>query len=236
MWEYRQQFIYRYKEDPNDSVQNKRIYVLMHVISFCDLRIYEKVIYLGKMGTIIVRNDDKVNLLVEGESMIYIYNDFGGTHTTSLAAAYHLKQIPADHKLTKEEILTVPYFNQLKTSDMGKIIFHGIDEDGNSVYTVGRGSSKHMIPALKNLSSLLQEKYDGSEKIIFSNTSPTVPFAMTVGGLLSRRLHIDFLGVPLLVIGAKQCYQDIVRLVNHTKEMAKKTNKRVQVLRNKSFK
>ena len=26
--------------------------------------------------------------------MIYIYNDYGGTHTTALAAAYHLKELP----------------------------------------------------------------------------------------------------------------------------------------------
>ena len=38
--------------------------------------------------------------------MIYIYNDYGGTHTTSLAAAYHLKEIEqSERKLTKEEIL-----------------------------------------------------------------------------------------------------------------------------------
>lgn len=168
--------------------------------------------------------------------MIYIYNDFGGTHTTALAAAYHLKKLSADHQLTKEEILAVPYFNQLNASDMGKIIFHGIDEEGNSVYTVGRGTSKHMQAAFKNLSLLLQEKYDGHEKIIFSNTSPTVPFAMTIGGLFSRWLKIDFIGVPLLVSGAKQCCQDILRVVAHTKDTGKTTREKVTVLKNKSFK
>ncbi|WP_416825438.1 DUF3189 family protein [Ectobacillus polymachus] len=167
--------------------------------------------------------------------MIYIYNDFGGTHTTALAAAYHLKKLSIYQELTKEEILNVPYFNQLTTSDMGKIIFHGIDEEGNSVYTVGRGASKHMLPALKNLSLLLQEKYEGRQKIIFSNTSPTVPFAMTIGGLCSRWLKIDFIGVPLLVFGAKQCYQDVIRLVEHTKEIGKTTHKKVTVLKNKKF-
>lgn len=168
--------------------------------------------------------------------MIYIYNDFGGTHTTALAAAYHLKKLSTDHKLTKEEILSAPYFNQLNSSDMGKIVFHGIDDDGNSVYTVGRGASKHLLPALNNLSLLLQEKYDGSEKIIFSNTSPTVPFTMTIGGLFSRWLKIDFIGVPLLVFGAKQCCQDIIRLVAYTKKAGRTSQKKVTVLYNKSFK
>ncbi|HWO97098.1 MAG TPA: DUF3189 family protein [Bacillus sp. (in: firmicutes)] len=168
--------------------------------------------------------------------MIYIYNDYGGTHSTALAAAYHLKRLPDDHRLTKEEILNVDYFNKLTSSDMGKIIFHGIDEEGNSVYTIGRKSSKLVVPSLKNLSLLLQDKYQGHEKIIFSNTSPTVPFAMTIGGFLSRGLKIDFLGVPLLVLGAKQCFNDIIRLVEHTKQTAKSANTKVIVLENKGFK
>lgn len=42
--------------------------------------------------------------------MIFIYNDYGGTHTTSLAAAYHLNKLPTDRVLTEDEILNVDYF------------------------------------------------------------------------------------------------------------------------------
>lgn len=168
--------------------------------------------------------------------MIYIYNDYGGTHTTAMAAAYHLKNLPVDRTLTKEEILNVKYFNKLTSSDIGKIIFHGIDEDGNSIYTIGRKSSKLVVPALKNLSLLLQDAYQGNEKIIYSNTMPTVPFVMKIGGFLSRQLKIDSLGVPLLILGAKQCCRDIFRLVEHTKEVEKSTNDKVVVLENEQFK
>ncbi|MCR8645481.1 DUF3189 family protein [Paenibacillus sp. N1-5-1-14] len=165
--------------------------------------------------------------------MIYIYNDYGGTHTTSLAAAYHLNKLPTNRKLTKEEILNVDYFNKLKTSDMGKLIFHGIDDKGNHVYTIGRGASKVVAPSLINLTTLLQEKFNMNEKVIYSNTSPTVPLAMTLGGLLSRRLKIDFIGVPLLVMGAKQCCNKINQLVNNTKEAATSKNDTLIVLDNK---
>ena len=168
--------------------------------------------------------------------MIFIYNDYGGTHTTSLAAAYHLKKLPTDRRLTKEEILNVDYFNKLTRADFGKLIFHGIDEDKNSVYTIGRKSNKLVVPALKNLSMLLQEKYQGQEKIIFSNTSPTVPFALTMGGLFSRGLKIDFIGVPFLIVGAKQCCLNIYRLVENTKQTANSTNELVTVLDNQNFK
>lgn len=168
--------------------------------------------------------------------MIFIYTDFGGTHTTSLAAAYHLNRLPTDHKLTKEEILNVDYFNKLKTSDMGKIIFRGRDEGGNPVYTIGYGTSKLVVPAMKNLGEILQHQYENNEKIIFSNTSPTVPLPMTFGGLFSRRLHIDFIGVPLLVWGAKLCCDNIQRLVSYTKEAGRMTNDSVVILENETFK
>ncbi|GAB6930414.1 DUF3189 family protein [Paenibacillus sp. JCM 10914] len=164
--------------------------------------------------------------------MIFIYNDYGGTHTTSLAAAYHLNQLPTDRTLTKEEILRVDYFNKLKTSDMGRFIFHGLDEDNNPVYTVGRGSSKIVAPALQHLSQLLQDRYHFEEKLVYSNTSPTVPFLMTIGGFLSRRLKLDFIGVPLLVIGAKQCCKQIHELVVHTKQAGQAESTQVIVLNN----
>ncbi|PAE28151.1 ABC transporter [Paenibacillus sp. 7884-2] len=167
--------------------------------------------------------------------MIFIYNDYGGTHTTSLAAAYHLKKIPTDKVLTKEEIMSVDYFNKLTKHDLGKLIFHGLDEDGNAVYTIGRKDNKYVVPAIQNLIELLQEKYNFNEKIVISNTSPTVPIVMSIGGFFSRGLHIDFIGVPLLIAGAKQCCNQINRLVEQTKKASISRNSKIVVLENKSF-
>ncbi|PET75077.1 ABC transporter [Bacillus sp. AFS001701] len=170
--------------------------------------------------------------------MIYIYNDYGGTHTTSMAAAYHLKQLPqSDRKLTSEEILNIEYFNKLTKKDFGKLIFHGKDEDGNSVYTIGRKRNKLLVPALKELTLLLQNNFHFNEKIVFSNTSPTVPIVMSFGGFFSRGLKIDFIGVPLLIIGAKQCCDNIYRLVEHTKHIGHTSfNENVIILDNETFK
>lgn len=169
--------------------------------------------------------------------MIFIYNDYGGTHTTSLAAAYHLNKLPMHRQLTTEEILAVDYFNKFNTSDMGKLVFHGLDENGNPVYTLGRGSSKVVIPALKNLSLILQEKYQNAEPIVYSNTSPTVPLVMTIGGFLTKRLKLSFVGDPLLITGAKQCCSNIRELVLHTKQTAavRSGTESVIVMENKNF-
>ncbi|MCH5583691.1 DUF3189 family protein [Shimazuella sp. AN120528] len=170
--------------------------------------------------------------------MIYIYNDYGGTHTTALAAAYHLKQLPqSERKLSSEEILNVKYFNRLTKDDFGKLIFHGKDEDGNAVYTIGRKRNKLVVPSLKEMILLLQDKFHFSEKIVFSNTSPTVPIAMSFGGFFSRGLKIDSIGVPLLVKGAKQCCDNVYRLVENTKKVGKTPFKEnVIILENEMFK
>jgi Protein of unknown function (DUF3189) len=174
-----------------------------------------------------------MNYSKEMSRMIFIYNDYGGTHTTALAAAYHLKKLRAHGELMREQILNVEYFNKLKTSDMGKMIFHELDEEGHSVYTVGRGNSKIFVPGLKEMFEILQKKNETEEKLIFSNTSPTVPLTMTLGGLFSRRLGIDFIGVPLLVKGSKQASAQIVYLVEHTKKMARNSTEQDVIIDNK---
>ncbi|WP_182201279.1 DUF3189 family protein [Paraliobacillus salinarum] len=168
--------------------------------------------------------------------MIYIYNDFGGTHTTSLAAAYHLNTLPTNRTLTTEEILNVQYFNKLKKKDLGKLIFHGLDEDGNEVYTIGRKNNKYAVPAMQQMASILQSKNKNCEKIVFSNTSPTVPFVMSIGGFFARGLNISSLGEPLLIIGAKKCCQLINQLVQETKNQGYYTKSNTTILENYNFK
>lgn len=84
---------------------------------------------------------------------------------------------------------------------------------------------------------LLEEKFHFNEKIIFSNTSPAVPLAMSIGGFFSRGLKIDSIGVPLLVIGAKQCCDNIFRLVENTKQIGIAANgEKVIILENELYK
>lgn len=169
--------------------------------------------------------------------MIFIYNDYGGTHTTSLAAALHLQIIkPSSFPLSKEEILAVPYFNKLTKQDFGKLIFHGKDQNGNLIYTIGRKSQNLVIPSLESLGLMFIEHFKFEERLIFSNTSPTVPKIMSVGGFFSRGLNIDSIGVPLLIKGAKQCVQNIYNLVENTKQIAlTPTQDKIIVLENNQF-
>lgn len=165
--------------------------------------------------------------------MIFIYNCFGGTHSSSLASAIHLEKLPLDRIPEKEEILAVDSFNTLTYKDMGKFIYRGTDKEGNKVFTVGRGTSRVLIPSLKNLIGLLDNEYGLKEQVVISNTSHSVPFSMTMGGFFSRALGLDFIGVPLLVIGARKAHRKIIEIVDGTKEAARGMEGPVLVLENK---
>jgi len=165
--------------------------------------------------------------------MIFIYNCYGGTHTSSLASAIHLGKLPEDRLPTREEILNTEYFNKLNYKDMGRFIYRGVDSGGNKVYSLGRGWSSVLLPCLKNFLELLHEECGLNEKIVLSNMSPTVPPVMTVGGFVSRAMGINFIGEPLLVIGSRQAYQRITEIVKETKDTAKRMKETVVMLENK---
>lgn len=167
--------------------------------------------------------------------MIFIYNCYGGTHTSSLATEIHLKRLPDDRKPTKEEILNAKFFNKLGYQDMRKLIFRGVDDEGNRVYTLGRGTTKTLIPFLENFINLLHNECGFTEKFILCNMSPTVPPIMTMGGFLSRGVGIDFAGVPLLVAGVKQTYENIIEIVRRTREKARSFDGSVLILDNKDM-
>jgi len=151
--------------------------------------------------------------------MIIIYNCYGGTHSSILASAIHLKKLPKDRIPSSEEILALEYFNKLTYKDMGRLIFQGTDPEGNRIYTIGRGTSKALVPAMINLALELSKDKGISEKYLFINCSPTVHPLMTVGGFFSRGLHIDPIGVPLLVNGVRLTYYNITKLVEKTMEI-----------------
>lgn len=162
--------------------------------------------------------------------MVIIYNCYGGTHSSILASAVHLKRLPIDRIPTKQEILDIEFFNRLTYKDMGRLIYHGTDEEGNQVYTVGRGTSRALIPAMRNLAIALCRDKGINERFAFINCSATVPPLMTMGGFFSRALHMDFIGVPLLTAGARQTYNNITKLVEKSKEICRDKSNECMVM------
>lgn len=168
--------------------------------------------------------------------MIFIYHCYGGTHSSVLAATYHLNRLNDRNSPTKDELFKIPLFNKLIYGNIGELFFHGVDNEGNKVYTMGIGKEKHMIAAQYNLVTMLQKQNDLKQRIIFSNTLPTVPLCMKIGGLFSRWLKIDIIGIPFLVLGCRQSYKNLVKLVQHTKQVEQKSDKQIIILDNDQFK
>jgi len=119
--------------------------------------------------------------------MIFTYHDFGGTHTTVLAASYHLKKLDETREPTKDEILSAHNFNDLDIKIEESYIFTGWTTRGIKVSTMGRAQSKILIPGIHNLIEMLLEEQVLHEKFILSNTSPTVP---------KEEAHLEVIGHP----------------------------------------
>lgn len=167
--------------------------------------------------------------------MIYIYYDFGGTHSSSIAAAIHLKLIPAGKIPDRNEVMNVPMFDKLSFQDRAKIVYRGTDEEGSKVFTLGHGIHKKMVFCLQNAIYMLHQQYGFNERLILSSTSPTVPLSMTFGGFFSRALKLVFIGRPLLIKGARKNFKKIVTLVDITKNSARSNNLPVLNLPNKNL-
>jgi len=143
-----------------------------------------------------------------------IYHDVGGNHTSIIAAYIHLDRLPKARIPTVDEILATP-FDRLEGKDLGRLIYHGKDEYGNSIYTLGRlKDSLAITNALRSVPVMLGLD---EESLLLVDTSPTVNFLLRLGGGSSRRLRFVSFGRPIAAYGATKAYQDIIELVNKTK-------------------
>lgn len=167
--------------------------------------------------------------------MIYIYYDFAGTHSSSIAAAVHLQLIPADRVPSKADVVNIPMFDKLSFQDRAKIVYRGTDNEGNKVFTLGYGIHKKMIFCLQNAIYMLHQQYGFNERLVLSSTAPTVPLSMTFGGIFSKVLKLVFIGKPLLIKGARKNFKKIANLVEITKNSARANELPVLNLENKEL-
>lgn len=147
--------------------------------------------------------------------MHVIYHDIGGSHSSVVATYIHLNRLPVDRIPSTQEILEVPMFDKLEKNQRGRLIFHGIDEYGNRVYTLSRLNYSHPITnAITSIPSMigLDEK-----EIALVDTSGSVNGIMKLGGGSSRKFKMVTFGRPLAAYGVTKAYGDIVDLVNKTK-------------------
>lgn len=148
--------------------------------------------------------------------MKIIYYCFGGAHSSVIASSIHVGMLPDNRIPNTEEILGIPYFDITPNNKIGSPLYMGIDSWGNEVYCMGWGIYKEDI-----LSLLLLLTYNNEEfifdHVIFVYALPIADRFIRLGGFLSRRWGIVFLGRPLIIKGIKRKYLEFVHLVNRVK-------------------
>ena len=147
--------------------------------------------------------------------MLIIYACYGGAHTSPVAAAIHLGKLKGKPLPSLEEILDIQYFDLLAVGDRGRVFPVGIDEFGNQVCILGRGSRE--LPILQAVKSGYLLAGGNPRQIVFVNSLKAVNWQMRVGGFLSRRLGLVSLGRFLAAAGARRAYPKLADIVAATK-------------------
>ncbi|MHB8157809.1 MAG: DUF3189 family protein [Desulfocucumaceae bacterium] len=143
--------------------------------------------------------------------MKIIYHCYGGAHSSVTAANIHLGVLPVNRIPEPGEIKEQKFFDRNKMKDSGKIFFMGRDKWGNDVYVVGRRSR----PSLLCKVTLLSEMFEiDAESFMLVNMSEYVNLTMKIGGYISRRLGLAWIGRPLVTRGTIKSYSGIVNMVD----------------------
>ncbi|MDS1029739.1 DUF3189 family protein [Bacillota bacterium LX-D] len=154
--------------------------------------------------------------------MLVIYHDYGGTHSTVVAAWLHLKRLSPNKVPTEKDLMAIPLYDRGTNKDFGRIKIWGQDEWGNTVATLGRKSAdKLLLPALQDLNSFLKNV----EEIKFVNTMPAVNILMNIGGFTSRTLQLESIGRPIVIKGTIKAFPKLVQLVQDVRAYVKKIPK-----------
>ena len=152
------------------------------------------------------------SVIIETEPVRVIYTCYGGTHSSPVAAAIHLGRLPRDRVPAREELLSIPGFDRATGDGRGRLSPVGTDRWGNFVYVLPRGSIP--LPAVRRLiAGTLAMCGRADMPLVIVDALVCLNWPMRVGGFLSRRLGLVFVGRPLVTWGTQRAYRCLVALV-----------------------
>lgn len=147
--------------------------------------------------------------------MKIIYHCFGGSHSSVLAAALHLGWIEKSRLPAIDQLMAVPYFDKTSDEDFGCIRFMGVDEYGNEIYVLGKKSFAGY--RYSNLLMGIAEILGVKEELFVVDCMSRVNWIMKLGGFTSRRAGLISLGRPVLGLGTRSAFLNLVNLVEITR-------------------
>ncbi|HHX77111.1 MAG TPA: DUF3189 family protein [Firmicutes bacterium] len=155
--------------------------------------------------------------------MKIIYHCYGGAHSSVVAAAVHLGELPQDKKPQGGDILKCAYFDEVPSVKIGIIHYLGKDNEGNEIYNMGVGNAGKIIE--KVLPEILNIYGIDPGELYMINTLVCVNWMMRLGGFISRSLKLTRIGRPLVIRGTIAAFPAIVKLVEKSKKEIKARRK-----------
>ncbi|MGE5599820.1 MAG: DUF3189 family protein [Bacteroidota bacterium] len=145
--------------------------------------------------------------------MRVFYQCYGRAHTSIVAAHLHLGNLPVETRPTVREIMSLPYFDRARETDIGQPLLLGRDRDGHEIFALGLGMG--IRQGLGALCSVLRT--GGEEEPLVVNTLKGLGLVARLGGGLSRELGLVAVGRPLVAHGVVKIFPRLVRTVDEVK-------------------
>ncbi len=136
-----------------------------------------------------------------------VYHCYGGAHTSVVSAALHLGRLPREGVLGRDDFEGLEQFDSLQTR-IGQIHHLGRDRRGVEVKALGLGGGTEVLwPLYLQLMDVVGWKQG---EIIGCHTLPAAGWLLRVGGFLSCRLRLTWLGRPLVIRGVRRAHPRLV--------------------------
>lgn len=147
---------------------------------------------------------------------ILFYHCYGGAHTSVTCASIHLNYLPHDRTPETYEFKAIPFYDKMDDGMLGTPLYMGRDERGWDIYALGMMDGERVvIPAIK---SLLNMNGISQHEVVFVNALVHINPLTAIGGFISRRLGVPFMGRPMTVWGIRKSYPHLVELVTRVKQ------------------
>ncbi len=147
--------------------------------------------------------------------MKIVFFGYSGVHTATIAAAVYLEKLSIREKTLR--ISEIPFFGSREIKY--KLLFHGVDREGNQVYSIGTGNEMILVP--KFVHSFLDIYHIPSSELIFINT------LMPVGKITKIGEYLISIGICSLgnFFVQKGVIRDLPALANYIQRELKDSNR-----------
>lgn len=173
--------------------------------------------------------------------MIVIFQCYGGTHTSVVAAALCTGLLSRAFPPDSAAMGCLPFFDRVNSDEVGGLCYMGKDRRGNPVFALGsRGHGAEMrllmaaflpLCAAPGPGNPLRPSFGEGEEgevmppagvpsgegvcpeVAVIDCMPEIPLVTRIGGFLSRRLGMPALGRPLVCLGLRCGIRSLLHLI-----------------------